>query len=147
MPRQYTTHPPAHPRLPGQRPAHRDVKVLVVDDSSTMRRIVVNSLQKCGTYTIVEAENGEEALARYTPDMGLVLTDWNMPVMSGLDFVKALRARPEAATVPIIMVTTRGVREDVLTAVSAGVTNYIVKPFTPAVLKEKLDLVMSVVAA
>jgi two-component system chemotaxis response regulator CheY len=123
------------------------VKVLVVDDSSTMRRIVVNSLQKCGTYTIVEAENGEEALARYTPDMGLVLTDWNMPVMSGLDFVKALRARPEAATVPIIMVTTRGVREDVLTAVSAGVTNYIVKPFTPAVLKEKLDLVMSVVAA
>jgi two-component system chemotaxis response regulator CheY len=112
-----------------------------------MRRIVVNSLQKCGTYTIVEAENGEEALARYTPDMGLVLTDWNMPVMSGLDFVKALRARPEAATVPIIMVTTRGVREDVLTAVSAGVTNYIVKPFTPAVLKEKLELVMSVVAA
>jgi two-component system chemotaxis response regulator CheY len=123
------------------------VKVLVVDDSSTMRRIVVNSLQKSGTYTIIEAENGEEALARYTPDVGLVLTDWNMPVMSGLDFVKALRARPEAAGVPIIMVTTRGVREDVLAAVSAGVTNYIVKPFTPAVLKEKVDMVLSVVAA
>ena len=69
------------------------------------------------------------------------------PVMSGLDFVKALRARPEAAGVPIIMVTTRGVREDVLAAVSAGVTNYIVKPFTPAVLKEKVDMVLSVVAA
>ncbi len=123
------------------------MKVLVVDDSSTMRRIVVNSLQKSGTYTIIEAENGEEALARYTPDIGLVLTDWNMPVMSGLDFVKALRARPEAAGVPIIMVTTRGVREDVLAAVSAGVTNYIVKPFTPAVLKEKVDMVLSVVAA
>lgn len=123
------------------------MKVLVVDDSSTMRRIVVNSLQKSGTYTIIEAENGEEALARYTPDVGLVLTDWNMPVMSGLDFVKALRARPEAAGVPIIMVTTRGVREDVLAAVSAGVTNYIVKPFTPAVLKEKVDMVLSVVAA
>ena len=123
------------------------MKVLVVDDSSTMRRIVVNSLQKSGTYTIIEAENGEEALARYTPDVGLVLTDWNMPVMCGLDFVKALRARPEAAGVPIIMVTTRGVREDVLAAVSAGVTNYIVKPFTPAVLKEKVDMVLSVVAA
>jgi two-component system, chemotaxis family, chemotaxis protein CheY len=123
------------------------VKVLVVDDSSTMRRIVVNSLQKCGSYEVVEAENGEEALTRWTPDMGLVLTDWNMPVMSGLDFVKALRARPDGSAVPIIMITTRGVREDVLTAVSAGVTNYIAKPFTPAVLKEKIELVLSVVAA
>jgi two-component system chemotaxis response regulator CheY len=123
------------------------VKVLVVDDSSTMRRIVVNSLQKCGSYTVVEAENGEEALNRWTPDMGLVLTDWNMPVMSGLDFVKTLRARPDGASVPIIMITTRSVREDVLSAVSAGVTNYIAKPFTPAVLKEKIELVLSVVAA
>lgn len=123
------------------------MKVLVVDDSSTMRRIVVNSLQKCGNYSVVEAENGEEALNRWTPDTGLVLTDWNMPVMSGLDFVKALRARPDGASVPIIMITTRGVREDVLTAVSAGVTNYIAKPFTPAVLKEKIELVLSVVAA
>ncbi len=112
-----------------------------------MRRIVVNSLQKCGNYSVVEAENGEEALNRWTPDTGLVLTDWNMPVMSGLDFVKALRARPDGASVPIIMITTRGVREDVLTAVSAGVTNYIAKPFTPAVLKEKIELVLSVVAA
>lgn len=112
-----------------------------------MRRIVVNSLQKCGSYSVIEAENGAEALARFSPDVGLVLTDWNMPVMSGLDFVKALRARPEGAAVPIVMITTRGVREDVMSAVSAGVTNYIVKPFTPAVLKEKLDLVLSVAAA
>lgn len=123
------------------------MKVLVVDDSATMRRIVINSLQKIGTYTVVEAENGAEALDRFTADMGMVLTDWNMPVMSGLEFVQTLRARPDGASIPIIMITTRGVREDVLSAITAGVTNYIVKPFTPQVLKEKLEQVSSVAIA
>lgn len=113
------------------------MRFLVVDDSATMRRIVVNSLQRIGFSDVVEAEDGEEALARFDPSVRFVITDWNMPNLSGIDLARALRARGES--VPILMVTTRSVREDIVTAVEAGVNNYIVKPFTPAVLKEKID--------
>jgi two-component system, chemotaxis family, chemotaxis protein CheY len=123
------------------------MKFLVIDDSATMRRIVINSLQRIGYTDVVEAEDGEQGLAQFGPEIGCVLTDWNMPVMNGLDFVKALRARPDGASVPIVMVTTRSVREEIVEAIQAGVNNYIVKPFTPPVLKEKLDLVLSVTAA
>jgi two-component system chemotaxis response regulator CheY len=120
------------------------MKFLVVDDSVTMRRIVVNSLQRLGFKDTVEASDGEEALAKFDSSVHFVITDWNMPNMSGTEFTKALRARSDGATVPVLMVTARSVREDILTAMEAGVNNYIVKPFTPQVLKEKIDALLPV---
>ena len=119
------------------------MKFLVVDDSATMRRILVNSLQRIGYGDCVEAEDGQQALEKFDPSIGFVITDWNMPKLSGIDFAKALRAHGNGKTVPILMVTTRSVREDIVTAVEAGVNSYIVKPFTPQVLKEKIDQVLS----
>jgi two-component system chemotaxis response regulator CheY len=115
------------------------MKFLVIDDSATMRRIVVNSLQRIGFTDVVEAGDGVEALKAFDASVGFVITDWNMPNMSGIDFVRALRARPDGASVPVLMVTTRSVKEDIVAAIEAGVSNYIVKPFTPQVLKEKID--------
>jgi two-component system, chemotaxis family, chemotaxis protein CheY len=115
------------------------MKFLVVDDSATMRRIVINSLQRIGFNETVEAADGIEALQRFDASIGFIITDWNMPNMSGVEFVRALRARPDGAAVPVLMVTTRSVREDILVAIEAGVNNYIVKPFTPQVLKDKID--------
>ncbi len=123
------------------------MKFLVVDDSATMRRIVVNSLQRIGFTDIVEAGDGREALDRFDPTVSFVITDWNMPNLSGLDLARELRARPDGQTVPILMVTTRSVREDILVAIEAGVNNYIVKPFTPQVLKEKIDQLLGAGAA
>jgi len=119
------------------------MKCLVVDDSATMRRIVVNALKSIGYAETVEAADGNEALALCDGGVGLVITDWNMPVMGGLDLVKRLRANPETAATPILMVTTRSIKDDILTAVQAGVSNYIVKPFTPQVLKEKIDQMLA----
>jgi two-component system chemotaxis response regulator CheY len=123
------------------------MKFLVVDDSATMRRIVINSLGRIGHSQVVEAGDGGEALQKFDASIGCVITDWNMPSMSGLDLVKALRGHPDGQKVPILMVTTRSVREDILAAIEAGVNNYIVKPFTPQVLKEKLDAVLKASAA
>lgn len=123
------------------------MKFLVVDDSATMRRIVVNSLQRIGFTNTVEAGDGIEALARFDASVTFVITDWNMPNMSGTDFTRALRARPDGAKVPVLMVTARSVKEDILTAMEAGVNNYIVKPFTPQVLKEKIDALLPAAAA
>lgn len=119
------------------------MKFLVVDDSATMRRIVINSLQRIGFTEVVEAADGREALERFDASIGMVITDWNMPNLSGLDFARALRSHPVGARVPILMITTRSVREDILAAVEAGVNNYIVKPFTPQVLKEKIDQLLA----
>ena len=121
------------------------MKFLVVDDSSTMRRIVVNSLQRIGFTDVVEAGDGQEALDRYDASVKFVITDWNMPNMTGTELAKALRERGEQ--VPILMVTARSVREDIIEAMEAGVNNYIVKPFTPQILKEKIDALLSVAAA
>ena len=121
------------------------MKFLVVDDSATMRRILVNSLQRIGYTEFVEAGDGQEALDRCDASVQFVITDWNMPNMSGLDLARALRAK--GTTVPILMVTTRSVREDIIAAIEAGVNNYIVKPFTPQVLKEKIDAVLAGQAA
>jgi two-component system, chemotaxis family, chemotaxis protein CheY len=123
------------------------MKSLVADDSATMRRIVINSLQRIGFAEFVEAEDGTSALARFDASIGFVITDWNMPNMNGLEFARAVRGHPAGATVPILMVTTRSVREDILAAVEAGVNNYIVKPFTPQVLKEKIDQVIAACAS
>ena len=119
------------------------MKCLVVDDSSTMRRIVVNALKTIGYVDVVEAGDGHEALAKCDATIEMVITDWNMPNMGGLDLVKNLRGSPQTAKLPILMVTTRSVKEDILQAVEAGVNSYILKPFTPQVLKEKLDQITS----
>ncbi len=123
------------------------MKILVVDDSATMRRILVNSLQRIGYSECVEASDGREAVDKFDSSIQFVITDWNMPNMSGLDLAKALRAHADGKSVPILMVTTRSVKEDIIAAIQAGVNNYIVKPFTPQVLKEKIDAVLSGAAA
>jgi two-component system chemotaxis response regulator CheY len=123
------------------------MKFLVVDDSATMRRIVINSLQRIGFSETVEAGDGQEALAKFDSSVKFVITDWNMPNMSGTEFTKVLRSRPDGAHVPVLMVTARSVKEDILTAMEAGVNNYIVKPFTPQVLKEKIDALLPAAAA
>jgi two-component system chemotaxis response regulator CheY len=119
------------------------MKCLVVDDSATMRRIVVNALKSIGYDNVVEAGDGSDALQKCDATIDLVITDWNMPVMGGLEFVKNLRATPQHTRTPILMVTTRSVKEDILQAVEAGVSSYILKPFTPQVLKEKIDQILS----
>lgn len=122
------------------------MKLLVVDDSSTMRRIIKNTLQRLGYEDIYEAENGVEAwdILDKNSDMGVLITDWNMPEMNGLDLVKKTRADERFTDIPIIMITTEGGKVEVITAIKAGVNNYIVKPFTPQVLKEKLEVVLGV---
>jgi two-component system chemotaxis response regulator CheY len=123
------------------------MKVLVVDDSATMRRIVVNTLQRLGYSDITEAADGNEALDRYDATYDCVLTDWNMPNMGGLELVRGLRGRADGKDVKIIMITTRSVKEDILHAAQAGVNNYVVKPFTPEILREKLDQVFGAAGA
>ena len=120
-------------------------KFLVVDDSVTMRRIVVNTLKSIGYSQYVEAEHGQEAIEKLTSDSGInfVITDWNMPVMSGLELTKAIRSDDKIKGLPILMVTTRGVKEDIVQALQAKVSNYVVKPFTPQVLKDKIDLILA----
>ncbi len=119
------------------------MKFLVVDDSQTMRRIVNNALKGIGYDDIVEAEDGKDALTKlYVDKIDFVITDWNMPNMSGLEFTKAVRSDDQFLNLPILMVTTRGMKEDVMEALQARVNNYVVKPFTPQVLKEKIDQIL-----
>lgn len=119
------------------------MRFLVVDDSATMRRIVVNSLQRVGYTDVVEAGDGKEALDKLDPSVGFIITDWNMPNMSGVELAQAVRAKDDYQHLPILMVTARSVREDIMTALEAGLNNYIVKPFTPQVLKEKIDALLT----
>jgi len=119
------------------------VRFLVVDDSSTMRRIIRNSLKAAGFDDAVEAENGEGALARLQADnVDFVITDWNMPVMNGIEFVTAMRGNAAFKATPVLMVTTMAEKENILQAMQAGVTNYVVKPFDAATLKKKIDQIL-----
>jgi len=120
------------------------LKILVVDDSSTMRRIIKNTLNRLGYKELFEAEHGAQAwsVLQQNPGIDVLITDWNMPEMNGLELVKKVRAEEKYADMPIIMVTTEGGKAEVITALKAGVNNYIVKPFTPQVLKEKLGAVL-----
>lgn len=122
------------------------MRLLVVDDSSTMRRIIKNTLERLGHTDVVEAEHGVEAWEKLSVDESIkvVITDWNMPEMNGLDLVKKIRAEKKYEDMPIIMVTTEGGKAEVITALKAGVNNYIVKPFTPQILKEKLEDVLGI---
>ena len=122
------------------------MKLLVVDDSSTMRRIIKNTLARLGHKDILEGADGNEGweALNANPDVDMLITDWNMPEMNGLELVKKVRADDRFKDLPIIMVTTEGGKSEVITALKAGVNNYIVKPFTPQVLKEKLGAVMGI---
>jgi two-component system chemotaxis response regulator CheY len=112
-------------------------KVLLADDSSTMRTIIRRSLEANGVTDYVEAADGDQAVAKFVPgEFDLVLTDWNMPGKSGLEVIEEIRKQDKS--IPIIMVTTEGEKSRVMQAIQAGVSDYLVKPFTADTLKEKL---------
>ncbi len=114
-------------------------KVLFVEDSPTMRRIIANSLNRIGVTEVIEAEHGVDALEKLEgQQVDLILTDWNMPEMNGKELVEKLKTMDDYKETPIIMITTRGMQDDVMTAIKIGVNGYIVKPFTPEVLKKKI---------
>ena len=119
------------------------VKFLVVDDSLTMRRIVVNTLKTIGYADMIEAADGKEAMAKLLSEgADFLITDWNMPEMNGLELSRWVRSAPQLAAMPILMVTTRGNKEDVIEAMKARVNNYIVKPFTAQGMKEKIGAIL-----
>ena len=120
-------------------PADPNMKILVVDDMSTMRRIVKNIMKQLGFANVEEAENGVDALNKLRAEsFGFVISDWNMPVMTGIDLLRAIRADDKLKTIPVLMVTAEAQKENLIEAIQAGVSNYIVKPFTAEVLQEKL---------
>jgi two-component system chemotaxis response regulator CheY len=114
------------------------ISVLVADDSGTMRKIIIRSLNALGISSVTEAGDGAQAVAMFRPGaFDLVLTDWNMPGKSGVEVIREIRAQD--AAVPIIMITTEAEKARVLQAIQAGVTDYLVKPFTAEMLREKLN--------
>ncbi len=121
-----------------------DKKILFVEDSPTMRRIILNSLNRIGFNQVIDAENGVDALEKLEyEEVDLIITDWNMPEMDGEELVKTLRSTPKYKNTPILMITTRGMQDDVLNAIRIGVNGYIVKPFTPEILNKKLSELLS----
>ena len=116
------------------------MKILIVDDFSTMRRIIKNLLRDLGFNNTQEADDGSTALPMLQKgDFDFVVTDWNMPGMQGIDLLKAIRADEHLKHIPVLMVTAEAKREQIIAAAQAGVNGYVVKPFTAATLKEKLD--------
>jgi two-component system chemotaxis response regulator CheY len=121
-------------------PADPAIKILVVDDMSTMRRIVKNILKQLGYANVEEAENGQEGLTKLKAGgFGFVVSDWNMPVMTGIEMLRAIRADEAIKGIPVLMVTAEAQQENLIEAVKAGVSNYIVKPFTAETLQEKIN--------
>ena len=121
------------------------MNVLLADDSGTMRKIQVRCLNQLGIQNVTEAADGAEALSSFqSSDFDVVITDWNMPNMDGLELLKAIRA--QNASIPVIMVTTEAERARVMTAIQAGVTDYLVKPFSPDDLREKFEKWVTVTA-
>ncbi|MBU0982639.1 MAG: response regulator [candidate division Zixibacteria bacterium] len=120
------------------------MKILAVDDSPTMRRIIINTLKRAGYSDVVEATDGKDALAKMKVEQpNFIITDWNMPEMDGLTFVTTIRSTDEYKNLPVLMVTTRSVKDDIVDAMKAGVNSYIVKPFTPETLKAKIDQILA----
>jgi two-component system chemotaxis response regulator CheY len=118
-----------------------NMKILVVDDFSTMRRIVRNLLKELGFVNIQEAEDGVDALAKLRTDYNFqfVVSDWNMPNMTGIDLLRAIRADAQLKHLPVLMVTAEAKRENIIEAAQAGASGYVVKPFTAGTLNEKLQ--------
>ncbi len=118
----------------------KDMKILIVDDFSTMRRIIKNLLRDLGFTNTVEADDGTTALPLLkSGNYEFLVTDWNMPGMQGIDLLKAVRDDPDLASLPVLMVTAESKRDQIVEAAQAGVNGYIVKPFTAQTLKEKID--------
>ncbi|MBN1843513.1 MAG: response regulator [Deltaproteobacteria bacterium] len=121
-----------------------NMNVLVVDDFATMRRIIKNVLKQIGFANILEADDGTTALAVLKKnEVDLIISDWNMPKMTGLDLLKNVRAEESTKNIPFLMVTAEAQKDNVLEAVQAGVSNYVVKPFTADAIKEKLTQVFA----
>ena len=121
-----------------------DLKILVVDGSPTMRRILVNIVQKAGYTDVKDAEDGKDALAKLMAgDFGLLMTDWNMPNMNGLELTAAVRNDKKLKDLPILMVTTRNMKEDIVNAIKSGVNGYIIKPFDVKTLSSKINEILA----
>ena len=124
------------------------LRFLVVDDFSTMRRIVKNFLNDLGYNDVTEADDGNTALPILKQgNIDFLVTDWNMPGMPGLDLLKAVRADPQLAKLPVLLVTAEAKREQIVEAAQAGVNGYVVKPFTAQTLKEKIEKILASRAA
>ena len=120
------------------------IKVLVVDDFATMRRIVKGALKQLGFKDIIEAEDGKAAFDELKKEkVGLIVSDWNMPNMTGLELLKAVRSDDSLKDIPFLMVTAEGQKDNVVEAIKSGVSNYVVKPFTPDTFSEKLQKVFA----
>lgn len=115
------------------------MKCLIVDDSSVTRDILVRSLRTIGFEHVVEAADGQQALGLCASDTDIVVTDWNMPGVDGLEFVRKLRRDPAYAGLPVLLVTSRSLNDDMSEAARAGVDGYMVKPFTPEMLRAKIE--------
>ncbi len=121
-------------------PADKKIRILVVDDFNTMRRIIRNILKQLGFENVTESENGQEALDVLKKEkFDFVVTDWNMPVMTGLDLLKAIKADAALRDIPVMMVTAEAQQQNIVEAVKSGASNYIVKPFTAEALEEKIN--------
>jgi len=117
-----------------------NMKILIVDDFSTMRRIIKNILRQLGFTNVQEADDGVTAWPKIQSEpFDLIVTDWNMPKMSGLELLKAIRSDENLKDLPVLMVTAEALKENIIEAVKAGVSNYIVKPFTAETMQEKLQ--------
>jgi len=124
------------------------MKILIVDDFSTMRRIIKNLLRELGFNNTMEADDGSTALPMLkSGDFDFLVTDWNMPNMQGIELLKAIRADDRLKTLPVLMVTAEAKREQIMEAAQAGVNNYVVKPFTAETLKSKLERIFERSAA
>jgi len=118
----------------------KNMKILIVDDFSTMRRIIKNLLRDLGFTNTHEADDGSTALPMLkSGDFDFLVTDWNMPGMTGIDLLKAVRSDSKLVSLPVLMVTAEAKRDQIIEAAQAGVNGYVVKPFTAQVLKEKID--------
>jgi two-component system chemotaxis response regulator CheY len=118
---------------------NKDMHILVVDDFQTMRRIIINLLGQLGFKNVSEASDGHKAFEKIKEEKcDLIISDWNMPTMSGLDLLEAVRGDEGLKTTPFIMITAEGKKENVVAAANAGVNNYVVKPFNATTLKEKM---------
>jgi len=119
------------------------IKVLIVDDFATMRRILKNILKQIGFKNLLEADDGTTALEVLEKNnVDLVISDWNMPKMTGLELLKTLRSDKRYARIPFLMVTAEAQKQNVIEAVQAGVSNYVVKPFTAEAISEKLEKIL-----
>lgn len=117
-----------------------NMRILAVDDFSTMRRIIKNILKQLGFHNVAEADDGMAALEMLRKEkIDFVISDWNMPKMTGIELLKAIRADESLKQIPLLMVTAEAQRENVIEAAKAGANNYIVKPFTSETLKDKID--------